>query len=445
MFYIIENQEQLKAFSDYNISESFIEPILYSDSIHPAINQVSAYYIKPARSRTGFILPISHSETFSLSSEDILDLFERKVAKVYVSDRKRVKCHLPIDKPLVCLKTLKWLETGEVLDDKKYNTTAHQFLYSKYPNKADINRIIPVAKHQEKWNNYILDNKKLLSSKVQDKKYFKFYNELVNDTLMHLEWEGLQVDLGSFEKHYPESIPGNMISEGRIYTYYNINTATGRPSNTFNGVNFGAMNKADNSREFIVAKEGRLVEFDYHSYHLKILCNMIGYSFEGDDIHSHLGCMYFNTEALTPEQYNNSKNLTFKLLYTNSEEYSHIPFFSKVKQYKEELWKIYKDKGFLESPLSKRPIYGIESKTQILPYLLQSYETERNILVMNELQEYLSDKATKLRLYSYDAFLFQHHKSDGLQVLEGIQSILETDEFTTSIKTGRDYANLKRI
>lgn len=447
MYYLIETNEQLESFSKYDLSDSFIEPILYSDVVHTVLNMVCAYYIKPSRSRTGFILPINHSETFSLSEESILSLFEDRVTKVYVSDIKRVKCHLAITKPLICLKTLKWLSTGEVLDDSKWNTTAHTFFYSKYPDKVDVNRIVPVIKHQEKWNNYIASNKNLLTNKIQSKKYFKFYNELVNDTLLSLEYEGLSIDMQSFSRHYVEVNPINMSADGKMYTSYNINTATGRPSNTFNGVNFGAMNKSDDSREFIVAssEDNFLVEFDYNSYHPKILANLIGYEFDGDDIHSHLAETYYGTDELTLEQYEEGKKITFKALYTTASEYNHIPFFRQVKEYKETLWKEYKERGYFEATISKRPITDITSKTQILPYLLQSYETERNVLIMNELQLYLSNKKTKFILYSYDAFLIDWDIEDGYEVVDHIQSMLETDGFTTSVKIGKNYASLKHL
>lgn len=446
MYFIIETRDQMSKFLTYDLSESFIEPILYSDEVHPSISEVCAYFIKPNKSRKGFMLPINHSECFALDKEEILALFKEKVTKIYTSDVKRTKCHLDINKPVICLKTLKWLETGQVLDDKSYNTPAHNLLYSRYPDKTDINRIVPISKHQEKWNEYINDNKKLLSSKILTKPYFRFYNEIVPDVLRNLEAVGINVNIDLLSQHYPDVNVNRIVKEDKAHSWYNIHTATGRPSNAFAGLNFGAMNKSDNSREFIKASKGSvLIEFDFNSYHPNILADLIGYSFEGSDIHSHLGEIYFDTDSLTPEQYSESKNLTFKLLYTSSDEFIHVPFFQKVRAYKEQLWREYKDKGYIESPISHRPIKGIESKTQILPYILQSYETEANILLIKDIQEYLEDKYTKFVMYSYDAFLFDHNKKDGQQVLDDIQSILESGGYTTSIKYGRDYANLKQL
>ena len=445
MYYIIETPEQLEKFATYDLTESFVEPIMYSDVYHTAINKVCAYYIKPNRSRTGFILPISHTEAFPLSEEVVIDFIIEKVSKIYTADLKRSRAYLPVSIPAICFKTLKWLETGEVLDDAYWNTPAHSFLYGKYPTKFDINRIVPICKIQEKWNNYLQDNKKLLHSKIENKKYFQFYNTTVNDTLSAIEMQGISIDTEKLSAHYPDVNTLLLTIDSKIYTHYNLNTATGRPSNSFGGVNFGAMNKSDDSREFIVAGNNWLLEFDYNSYHPKILCNLVGYEFEGPDIHSHLGRMYFDTNELSPEQYTESKNITFKLLYTDSGEFNHLEFFRLIKAYKDALWVEYRQKGYIKAIISKRPIFGISSKTQILPYLLQSYETERNILVMNELQNYLSDKSTKLIAYFYDAFLFDYSQKDGKATIKKIQSILDTDGFTTNTKVGENYAKLELV
>lgn len=445
MFYIVETEDQLAKFSEYDLSESFIEPILMSDNYHPAISPVSAYFIKPFRSRTGFILPVNHSETFSLHETDILTLFKNKVKTAYTSDLKRSYYHLRLSVPIVCLKTVKWAESGEVLDDGKYNTVAHNFYYSKYPYREDVNRLIPIVKHQEKWNNYILDNKKLLNSKVMNKPYFSFYSTTVVKTLFNLESVGIKTDTELLSKHYPEVPLQTMLSEGSVYSHYNMFTSTGRPSNNFNGLNFGAMNKSDNSREFIVPKNDLLVEFDYHSYHLKILVDLIGYDFKDDDIHTHLGRVYFEKDELSEEEYSESKNITFKLLYTESNIEGLPDFFKKVRDYKNKLWKVYQEKGFIKSPLSKRPIYNIETKTQLLPYILQAYETDRNIAVMECLQDLLKGYKTKLIMYTYDSFLFDFDKLDGTSLLSSIQNILESDGYSTSVKWGHNYANLNKL
>jgi hypothetical protein len=358
-----------------------------------------------------------------------------------VYDLKRVRQHLPLTKPIYCLKTAQYLETGGVLDLHKHNTAAHKFLSAR----QYANRLIPICKHAEKFNAFVKANSKLFKSEIFTKPYYKFYNKHVNRVFSELEWQGIKVDEELLQKHFTLDDKNMSVYESKLYLQYNLFTATGRPSNSFNGINLGALPKGDNSRAFIKPENDLLVEFDYDSYHPRMLANLIGYQFEEEDIHSHLGRMYFNVEELTPEQYSESKNLTFKLLYTSSQEYEHISFFKKVTEYKEKLWREYKEKGYLEAVLSKRPIRGIESKTQILPYLLQSYETERNVVVMSSLNELLHDKVSSFIMYSYDAFLFTYSLEDGKQLIKDIKQILNNEGFTTSIKAGEDYANLEEL
>ena len=55
MFYIVETQEQLEEFFNIGHDKVFIEPILYNDRVHPALNHVSLLYIKPLINDKGYI------------------------------------------------------------------------------------------------------------------------------------------------------------------------------------------------------------------------------------------------------------------------------------------------------------------------------------------------------------------------------------------------------
>ena len=57
----------------------------------------------------------------------------------------------------------------------------------------------------------------------------------------------------------------------------------------------------------------------------------------------------------------------------------------------------------------------------------------------------MKDTKSKLVLYTYDSFLIDYSKSDGKGLLEQIQSTLETDGFTTSVKVGKNYNQMKVI
>jgi hypothetical protein len=165
---------------------------------------------------------------------------------------------------------------------------------------------------------------------------------------------------------------------------------------------------------------------------------LIGYSFGNDNIHEYLGKQYFKTTELTKEQYKQSKEITFKILYTATkiEEYQHIEFFKLVKEYKENKWKEYNDKGYINGHISDKPLTGITSKTQLLPYILQNYETELNTIKMYKILRLLNGKNTKLVFYNYDAIVLDVSKDDGKELLIKIKAILENGGYPVSIKFG---------
>ena len=55
-FYIVETPEQLNMFFELGYETVFIEPILFNDNIHPALNHISLLYIKPLNNDKGYIL-----------------------------------------------------------------------------------------------------------------------------------------------------------------------------------------------------------------------------------------------------------------------------------------------------------------------------------------------------------------------------------------------------
>ena len=79
------------------------------------------------------------------------------------------------------------------------------------------------------------------------------YNRDITDVYYYLESNGIHT------------------TGGIEYTQYNLFTSTGRPSNTFNGINYAALNKEDGSRNRFISRfeNGMLVEFDFDAYLLQ--------------------------------------------------------------------------------------------------------------------------------------------------------------------------------
>lgn len=446
MFYLIESKEQLDKFSEYNLDRCFLEVIHFNPQCHHNLSPVSLVYLKPFRSRAGFIFCIDHTEGFKLDIDDVWSLISKKTNQIFVNDGKKAFAYpLPHDR-VFCLKTAKYLMSEDTYDESKYNTAAHSYFYQRYPLRQDINRLIPISKHYEKCENMFKDVK--LKDEWFKSKYFRFYNHIGNYVFSEIERQGITIDKSNLDEHFKLKNDSFSIDDnGKIYTQYNLFTQTGRPSNKFNGINFAGMDKSNGSREFIVPGNDMLIEFDYSSYHLRILCEIIGFEFEEDDIHTSLAKLYFDTDIITDEQYEISKGITFKIIYTEApfKDYEKIPFIARVREFKDESWETFQNKGYVESWISKRPITNISNKTKILPYLLQNYETERNILILNDLVSYLQSKKTKLILYTYDSFLFDYDKSDSKATLHEIETILEQGGFKTSCTYGKNYATMQSV
>lgn len=445
MYYIIETQEQFHKFKKYDLSECIIDVVPYNDYYHPVLSPASLVYIKPFKSKSGFVLTLNHTEAFSVPYEEVKNLVCYSIGKLYAIDYKRLKYYFNRKKDTHCLKTAYYLKEGKGFIESDYDTTAHRFFHQRYNELEEINRIIPVSKHYEKLENITNVLKKYL--KITNESYYNLYGNVAVSVFFAIENKGLKLNSKEYSNFFSFKTPEASLRESTVYTQYNMYTATARPSNSFNGINFSAISKENDSRKCIQAKNDYLVEFDYSSYHLRILCKIINYTFEDSDIHRHIGKYYYEKDVLSEEEYQESKRLTFRLLYTDSniEEIKTIEFFNKVKELKETLWKKYKKDGYINSFYSGRPIKNIDSKTQILPYILQSYETERNIEVMKKILYYLKDKKTKLILYCYDSFLFDFCKEDGTVVLNTINNILEEDYYRTSCKYGKNYKELENI
>ncbi len=115
-----------------------------------------------------------------------------------------------------------------------------------------------------------------------------------------------------------------------VYTQYNPYTTTGRPSNRHLNVNYSALNKSDGTRECFVSRNpnGTLLQFDYESYHIRLIAKMVGYEFpKGISAHQHLANLYRC-------DYETAKKITFTYLYGGLDDNARgIEFFQKVDEY----------------------------------------------------------------------------------------------------------------
>ena len=250
-----------------------------------------------------------------------------------------------------------------------------------------------------------------------------------------------------FDNFYIESL--HQIEKNGIYTQngyehsqYNIYTTTSRPSNTFNGVNYAALNKEDGSRDRFISRfdEGKLVQFDYDAYHPRIIGRLIGETISNDvSGHQFLANLYGVSRK-------EAKGITFRQLYGGvQDEYIHIPFFQKVSHFIDLLWTKFNQNGFVETPMGRKLKNGNfrnMNKNKLFNYLLQATETELNMKSISKLNKYLSDKKTKLVLYTYDSYLLDVHPME-IGLLNDIKILIEEAGFITKMEMGDNYSDIK--
>jgi hypothetical protein len=249
-----------------------------------------------------------------------------------------------------------------------------------------------------------------------------------------LERAGIKVDQTKFEQYFDKE------TNEFIYTQYNLNTLTTRPSNAFGGINFSALDKNNGERECFIPRNNSFIEMDISAYHPTLLANLLDYTFDSLDIHGSFAKMY-------GVDYAKAKEITFKQIYGGIwKEYRELEFFKKVTAYTDDLWDTFQYGESIECPISGYRFYQKELENmnpqKLLNYVLQNLETANNVCILYDIFKVLRGKKTKLVLYVYDSFLFDYDKSEP-DVMLKILGIFNKYKLQTKIKKGTNYANIK--
>ncbi len=423
MFWLIETKEQLREFVNQDYKEVFVEVIPYHNHIHPALNDLSLVYIRPTYDTKGYMLCVDHSETMSIGKTYIEKILQH-TDTVYVRDKKSFLYYFQLNK-VVDISSLKNSDTTlEPVFD---------ILYRLHTNKQDINKIIPVSKHYEVCENiYNKLQQVILNPKPE---YVKFYNKGAL-AFFGIEKNGIKINKDKFYKYYEPNNESYSIYNDRIFTQYNLNTTTRRPSNAFNSINFAALKKDNHSRSSFIPSNNEFLEIDISAYHPTLAAKLVGYEFSNPDIHSEFAALY-NVD------YKTAKELTFKQLYGGVfKEYQHLEFFQKVQEYTSKAWEEFERNRIFTAPVSNY-IFEKDKLENMNPqklfnYILQNLETSINIQILLKIHKVLANKNTKIVLYTYDSFLLDWDE-DEEQELEQIKDIFNEQNLLIKISRGRNY------
>lgn len=422
MFYIVETEKQVDDLIKLDYSKVFIEPILRSDKEHPYINEISLLYIHPLDGDKGFMVSYNHSETMKLNKSVITNLLN-SFKEIYVRDRKTLLYYFPlkniIDISLYCP------------EYKEPSTSAHDYFYNKFYNVKNINFIIPLTKHYEKCEViFNLMRKFFISDNIA-------FNNKLTSVFFAIERNGIKINKELFDKFFNLEEDECSIEDDFIYTQYNLYTTTGRPSNSFNGINFAALNKENGCRTAFIPNNDKLIEIDIRAYHPTLAAKLVNYDFKDETPYEYLA-----REAKI--DINKAKILMFRQLYGGIyKEYKNIEYFQLIDEYVNKLWKSYNINGFIECPISGHK-FTTEIKDmnpqKLFNYLLQNLETANNVLILWEIIKLLKGKKTKIVLYTYDAILIDYCEEDN--ILEDIKNIFFKNNLKIKVTKGKNYGEM---
>ena len=415
---IVDNKNILSALhNEYAESDSIVIPIYSDIRKHRVINKLSLIYIYILDTKNQYTILVNHADSVFIPEN-----------LQFLNGKNNIYTYSTGIKNCINIDALHYMSKLSNINKDNLYTSAHTHFYNKYWRLDNVNNIIPVLKHVEycdKIKNIVLDIRK-----NRDMKGFNEYNSRVIPAFRSIENSGISTRTGI------------------EYTKYNLWTTTGRPSNSFNGINYAALNKDDGTREKYVSRfaDGKLVEFDFDAYHLRLIAKMINYQLPDTSIHTYLGKYYFGKDIITKDEYNESKSITFKILYGGvPKEFENIPFFSKVKQYIFEIWDIYIKKGYIETPIFGRKVHAENLKDRdikpqtLFNYLIQAMETEQNVTIIESIQKMLNKYQSKIVLYTYDALLFDIHPSE-VNLLNDIKNLMI---YPVKCKTGHNYNKME--
>ena len=429
MFYIIERSSQLPA----KFGDCFVRFIPKNDNFHPSLTELSLVYIRPLDDKKGYILCIDHTESFGIDKTEILDWLLYHTGKLWILDKKEAMHWMyPLSDKLLDVNFIDFVNTTDI------STRCTDYYYHQYPSLPNINCLIPISKHYEEceaiFNRVLPITKQYTLTNTQ----FQFQNFRTTDVFYQIEKNGIKADKNCYIEYYKDKLqyPQYNISKGKLYTQYNLYTTTSRPSNTFNNINFAALNKDNGERRCYKPEFDKFVELDFQGYHPRLIGEMVEWHFPNDkNTYELLGQLLNVTQQ-------EAKELTFKQLYGGVwADYVDKPFFKQVNMFIDDMWDEYQY-GKSYSTVNKTFTLDEDiTPNKLFNYVVQSTETSTNVELLELVLKYLENKETKLILYTYDAFLFDYCAEDG-NIFADITQILQ---YPVSIKQGNTYHGLTKI
>lgn len=447
MFYIVENEKNLKRLSELGKYGCFLDVITTNDNFHPKLSDLVAVYVHPLYSEEnklterGYIIPVSHTEGLGVKKSRIEQLL-KKFSKVFVLNKKSVLYQFN-HKTMIDIELLYSMTFFKRLSLSSRVST-YNWYYNQYGGEKNLNRIIPLSKIYERCEERYAQVSEYFELEIPSG--FQFYNEIATKVYFMVEQEGIRVDVHGFvDRFKPQNIDYSLDGEV-VYNQYNLYNVTSRPTNSFNSVNFLAIPKGKEYRQVWKPRNSMFVEMDFDGYHIRLISRLVNYPLNVEDkAHVQVARTYTDsTEDLsTLSGYARAKKSNFQIIYGNpSEECASTEISKKIQNYIVDLWKQFKSEKYIVNPESNKHFTSeLKDMTdkKLFNYLVQSLETSRNIKVLYRLLRRLQGFRSKVVLVTYDSFLLDWDETEP-EALQIVKEEMEKENGKRRFPVGIRYS-----
>lgn len=331
-------------------------------------------------------------------------------------------------------KAVLYAQGNTIPEIEKYYTNYVIDTHNRFGKMTNVNRVIPISLWASILERY--------ATNLPIEQPSKYQSTLIK-VLHEIEKSGLAVDEEILSQHFDDrtfrSFKGNL-----VYSQYNPFTSTGRPSNRFGNINFSALNKSDGSRDAFVSRyeNGTLVQMDFEAYHLRLIADEFNIYLPVDEsLHETFAKIYFNTENITDELYNESKKKTFEILYGITPNDYGIELFRSIRSFRGG----FQNKNTVELPSGISVEVDDPSPSKLFNYYVQSLEVVRTLPKLEKVLSLLDGTNNHLTLYTYDSILLDMESLDE-EILKNVRAILtENNKFPIRTYSGCSYNNLQSV
>ena len=243
---VIENEVEINQIPTSNDVYGYI---VYSDSELHYMNNLPLYV---------FFFDMHFEQCWAVDCHEksIISSLNEKIHQI-----ERIKTvdfysfYISFKKQTYDLRMMHYLQTGLKIEDE--DSIDKRFYHQLTNGSSKVNQLIPMVKHI---GNAVEILKLYTMVSIDDvyKSYYQQYQCVAAKLMMN----PIQITT----------------SELPVYSFYNLYTLTGRPSNRFGGINFAAIPK-DKRYQFIPNQNQYLINIDFRAYHVYLIAFLIGYSF----------------------------------------------------------------------------------------------------------------------------------------------------------------------